>query len=124
MSASRTASRGLQAVTDDIADAQHGGVLRPLGQQVEVAADLFGGGRQERRGDFQPGTLGRSGGVSASRIAQILQLMLGRLQALAQCGEVPFAYRGFVAKARDQILLAVLQVQGVDVAPLGGHLRA
>jgi hypothetical protein len=37
----------------------------------------------------------------------------------------PFAYRGFFAKARDQLLLAVLQViQVVDVAPLGAHLRA
>jgi hypothetical protein len=58
--------------------------------------------------------------------------MLGRCEALTECGEVPLAYRGFFAKARDQVLLAVLQViqvvdvviQGVDVAPLGGHLRA
>jgi hypothetical protein len=51
--------------------------------------------------------------------------MLSRREALTQCGEVPFAHRDVFAEARDQVLLAVLQViQGVDVAPLGGHLRA
>jgi hypothetical protein len=51
--------------------------------------------------------------------------MLSRREALTQCGEVLFAYRGLFAKERDQVLLAVLQViQSVDVAPLGGHLRA
>jgi len=39
----------LQAVPDDIADDQHGGVLRAFGDQVEVAADAFGG-RHESRG--------------------------------------------------------------------------
>jgi hypothetical protein len=69
------------------------------------------------------GQLGR--GQRVADRAQILQLMPGRCEALTQCGEVTFAYRGFFAKARDQLLLAVLEViQVVDVAPLGGHLRA
>jgi hypothetical protein len=42
--------------------------------------------------------------------------MPDRREPPAQCGEVRFAYRGFLAKARDQLLLAVLQVsQIVDV---------
>ena len=70
----------LQTVADDIADDQHGGILRPLSHQVEVAADLFGGG-QERRGKLQAGTLGQLGrGERIPDRAQILQLMLGQPQ--------------------------------------------
>ena len=71
----------LQAVTDDIADDQDGGVLWPLGHHVEVAADLFGGGGQERRSKFQAGALGQFG--RRERVpdrAQILELVLGRLE--------------------------------------------
>ena len=99
----------LQTVADDIADDEHGGILRPLSHQVKVAADLFGGGGQERRSQLQagaPGQLGR--GERIPDRAQILQLMLGRLKALTQHGEIPFAHCGFFAKARDQRLLAVL----------------
>ena len=70
------------AVADDVADDQDGGVLRPLGHQIEVAADLLGGGGQERRGQLQAGTLGQLG--RRERVAdraQILQLVLGRLEA-------------------------------------------
>jgi hypothetical protein len=51
--------------------------------------------------------------------------MLGRLKALTQHGEIPFAHRGLSAKARNQRLLAVLSIiQIVDGALLGGHLGA
>jgi hypothetical protein len=43
----------LQAVPDDIADDEDGRVLRPFGDQIEVAADPFGGGR-EGGGQVQP----------------------------------------------------------------------
>ena len=116
----------LQTVADDIADDQHGGILRPLSHQVKVAADLFGGGGQERRGKFQAGALGQLGrGERIPDRAQILQLMLRRLKALTQHGEIPFAHCGFFAQARDQRLLTVLSViHIVDVALLGGNLGA
>jgi hypothetical protein len=104
-------------VADDIADDQHGGVLRPLSHQVEVAADLFGGRRQEGRGKVQAGTLGQLG--RRQRIpdrAQILQFMLGRLQALTQRREIPRVNRGLCAKAGDQRLLAVVAL--IHVADL------
>jgi hypothetical protein len=37
----------------DVADDEHGGLLRPLGHQVEVAAHLLGGGRDEGRGQVE-----------------------------------------------------------------------
>ena len=109
-------------MADDIADDQHGGILRPLSHQVEVAADPLGDGGQERRGQFQAGAprqLGR--GQRIADRAQILQLVLGRLKTLAQQGKIRFAYRGFVAESRDQRVLAVLQVVAImAVALLGG----
>ena len=96
-------------MADDIADDQHGGILRPLGHQVEVAADAFGGGGQERRGELQAGPLGQFG--RSERIAdraQVLQLMLGRRKTLTQHGEIRFAHCGVFAQARDKRLLAVL----------------
>src|SRR5512133_2652048 len=51
--------------------------------------------------------------------------MLGHLKALAQRGEIPFVHCGFLAQAHDQRLLAMVSIiQIMDVAPLGGHLRA
>ena len=113
-------------MADDIADDQHGGILGPLSHQVEVAADLFGGGGQERRGQLQARALRQLGrGERIADRAQILQLMLGRLKALTQHGEIPFAHCGFIAQARDQRLLAVLSVIHImDVALLGGNLGA
>ena len=81
---------GLQPVADDVADDQHGGVLRPFGHEVEVAADPLGGGGQEGRRQLQAGPLGQLGwGERVADRAQILELVLGRLQALAQHGEIP-----------------------------------
>jgi hypothetical protein len=52
--------------------------------------------------------------------AQILQLMLGRLEALTQRGDIPCVHRGFSAKTRDQRLVAVLAlIHVVDVALSG-----
>lgn len=112
-------------MSDDIADDQHGGILRPLSHQVEVAADLFGG-REKRRGKLQAGTLGQLGrGERIPDRAQILQLTLGNLEALTQHGEILVSYRRFSTQARVQRLLAVLSViHLVDVSPLGGHLGA
>jgi hypothetical protein len=118
--------RRLQTVADDIANNQHGRIPRPLSHEIEVAADLFGDGRQEGRGKLQagaPGQLGR--GERIPDRAQILQFMLGHLKALTQHGEIRFAHRGFFAKPSDQRLLDVLSViQVVDVALLSGHLGA
>jgi hypothetical protein len=58
--------------------------------------------------------------VSASRIAQILQLMLGRLKALPQHAEIPIAHRGFFAQAHDQRLLAVLPLTHIADVALSG----
>ena len=66
----RGAPARLQAVADDVADDEHGGIVRPLSHQVKVAADLFGGCGQEGRSQLQAGRCGSSGGVSASRIAR------------------------------------------------------
>ena len=99
---------GVHAVADDVADDQDGGVLRPLGHEVEVAADVLGGG-QERRGELQAGALGQLGrGERVADRAQVLELVLGRLEALAQGREVLVAHRGLSPKTRDQRLLAVL----------------
>ena len=111
-------------MADDVADDQHGGILRPLGHQVEIAADLFGGGGQEGRGQLQAGALGQLGwGERIPDRAQILQLMLGRLKALTQPGEIRFAHCGVFAKARDQRLLTVLSLIPItDVGPRADHL--
>ena len=49
---------GLQAVPDDVADDQQRGVLRALGDEVEVAADLLGVSGHEGGGELQAGALG------------------------------------------------------------------
>jgi hypothetical protein len=118
--------RRLQTVADDVADDQHGGIHRPLGHQEEVAADLFGNGGQEGRGERQPRPLGQLGRRQrVSDRAQIVQLVLGDVEALLQHGEIPVAYLDFSAQARDQRLLALVQlIQIVDVTPLGRHLGA
>ena len=49
----------------------------------------------------------------------------GRDIARLEDGEIRFAHRGFSAQARDQRLLAMLQlIQIVNVTPLGRHLGA
>ena len=108
---------GPQAVPDDIADDQHGGIPRPFGDQVEVAADLLGGG-QERRGQLQAGALGQLGrGERIPDRTQILQLMLGQLKTLMQRRDLLVAHVGLSAKARDQRLLAVVpRTHVADVA--------
>jgi hypothetical protein len=113
-------------VADDIADDQDGGILGPLGYQVEVAADLLGEGGQERRGQFQAGAPRQFGrGQRIADRAQILQLVLRRLKTLMQHGKILFAHGGFIAESRDQRVLAVLQVIPImDVALLGRYLRA
>ncbi len=71
-------------MTDDVADDQQGGFLRPFGDQIEVAADLFGGG-QEGRGELQAGALGKLGwGERIADRTQVLELMLGRIETLTQ----------------------------------------
>jgi hypothetical protein len=116
----------LQAVADHVADDQHGGILRSRSRQVKVAADLFGGGGQEGRGELQsgaPGQLGRRERIPDR--AQVLQLMFGRLEALTQHREIPRMHCGFFAQSSDQRLLALLSVTHVvDIAPLRGDLGA
>jgi len=51
------APRGGQAMPHDVADDQDGGVTRPVGRKVEVAADPISG-REEGRGEVHAGTLG------------------------------------------------------------------
>jgi hypothetical protein len=101
----------------DIADDQQGGILRPFGDQIKVAADLLGGG-YERRGQLQAGALGqlRRGERIPDR-TQILQLMLRRLKTLSQRRELLVAHLGFSAKAGNQRILAVLPL--TQVAELG-----
>jgi 3',5'-cyclic AMP phosphodiesterase CpdA len=104
----RRAAPGLHSVADHVAHDQQRGVLRPFGDQVEVAADLIGGGH-ERRGQLQagpPGQLGR--GESVPDRSQIRQLVLGGLELLAQRTELLVAQLGLPAKLRDQRLLALL----------------
>jgi hypothetical protein len=69
------------------------------------------------------GQLGRRQRVSDR--AQIVQLVLGDLEALMQRGEISVAYRDFLAKASDQRLLDMLSfVQIVHVPLLGGDRRS
>ena len=63
-------------VPDDVADDQHGRVLRPLGDEVEVAADLLGSGGQEGRGQLQAGALGQLGW--RERVADRAQVLAAR----------------------------------------------
>jgi hypothetical protein len=56
--------------------------------------------------------------------AQIVQLVLGDLEALMQRGEISVAYRDLFAKASDQRLLDVVSlIEILHVALLGGELR-
>jgi hypothetical protein len=101
----RRPASGLDAVADD----QHGGIPRPLDHQIEVAADMLGRRRRERRGELQPGTLRqlrRREGI-ADR-AQVIQLSLHRLQAPAQRGDIPRVQRRLSPQPCDQRLLTVL----------------
>ena len=88
----RGTARRLQAVPDDVADDQHGGVLRSFGHEIEVAADLLGGGH-ERRGQLQAGALGqlRRRERVADR-AQVLELVLGHREAQSQLRELVVAH--------------------------------
>ena len=98
----------------------------PLGHQVEVAADPLGDRGQERRGQFQAGAPRqlRRGQCIADR-AQILQLVLRRLETLTQQRKILFANRRFIAESRDQRVLAMLQVIAIlDVALLSRDRRA
>ena len=79
---------------DDIADDQDRGVLRALGDEVEVAADPLGGW-QERRGEIDARPLGQLG--RRQRVAdraEILELVLGRPELLSQVGQVVLAEAG------------------------------
>jgi hypothetical protein len=103
----RCTSRCPEAVADDIADDQDGGILGPLGQFQAGAPRQFGRGQR-----------------IADR-AQILQLVLRRLKTLTQHGKILVAHRGFIAESRDQRVLAVLQViPTMEVALLGRYFRA
>ena len=104
----RRAPSGLQAVPDDVPDDQQRGVLRALGDEVEVAADPFRLGGQEDGGQLQagaPGQLGRRERVTDR--AQVLELVLRCVEALVQGRELLVAHRGFSPEPRDQRLLDV-----------------
>ena len=104
----RCAPPGLQAMPDHVADDQQGGVLRALGDEVEVAADPLGLGGQEEGGQFQaraPGQLGRRERVTDR--AQVLELVLRSVEALVQGRELLVVHRGFSPEPRDQRLLDV-----------------
>ena len=93
---------------DDVADDQQGGVLRPLGDEVEVAADPFGLGGQKGGGELQAwarGQLGRRERVPDR--AQVLELVLRGVEALSQGRELLVAHRGLAPEPRDQRLLDV-----------------
>ena len=93
---------------DDVADHQQRGVLRPFGDQVEVAADLLGGGH-ERRGQLQAGALGQLGrGERVADRPQVVQLVLGRPETLAQGRELLVAQLRLSTEPRDQRVLAIL----------------
>ena len=92
----------------DIADDEQGGILRPLGDEIEIAADPLGVSGQKGGGQLQARAhrqLGRRERI-ADR-AQILELVLRCVEALAQACELLIAHRGFAPKPRDQRLLAV-----------------
>ena len=105
---------------DDVADDQQGGLLRPLGHEIEVAADLLGGGH-ERRGQLQAGALGqlRRGERVADR-AQVLELVLGHREAPSQLRELVVAHLRLPAQALDQRVLAVLVLAHVADVVLAG----
>ena len=78
------AARGGQTVPHDVADDQDGGVLRPLGDEVEVAADPLGGG-EEGRGKLHARTLGKLGrGERIPDRAEVLKLVLGGRESFTQ----------------------------------------
>ena len=107
-----------QPMAHDVADDEHGGLLRPLGHQVEVAADLVGGGRDEGRRELEARTLGKLGGRQrvADR-AQVLELVLRRREALGQRGEVLGMHRGLAPQTLDERVVAdVARIHVIDVA--------
>ena len=104
---------GLQAVADNVANHQQRGILRSLHDEIEVAADLLGGG-QERRSQLQAGALGqRRRGQRVADRPQVVQLVLGHLEKLAQRREFLVARRGFAAKPNDQRVLPLLALAHV-----------
>ena len=96
----------------DVADDEDGRVLRPLGDQIEITADPLGGGH-EGGGQVHSGALGQF--ERRERIAdgaQVLKLVLGRVEARTQRFEVGVADRCFAAKAHDQVMILLA---GADV---------
>jgi hypothetical protein len=82
------APRGGQTVPNDVANDQHGGVLRPFGHEVEVSADALRRG-QDRRGELHARALRKLGWRQriADR-AEILELELVGLKPIAQVCQV------------------------------------
>jgi hypothetical protein len=109
----------VQAVPHDVADDEDGRALRPLGDQIEITADLLGGGH-EGGGQVHSGALGQF--ERRERVAdgaQVLKLVLGRIEARTQRFEVGVADRCFAPKARDQV---VILLAGADVTTFSTFL--
>lgn len=112
----------MQSVPDDIAHNQHGRVLRPFGDEIEVTAHALSGG-DERRRELETRALGQfERGQRVADRAQVLELVLGHVKAGAEVQQLGVAHARVAPQTPDQDVLVVLPSREVIVVRAACHL--